>query len=137
MVTARQGPRTVGPKPGVDRVRELLQQAVGCLNVAIDAIVEGTDSDPDNILQIAERARGTLLRALATPEQREQEFQRALRELTHEESLAGLALREHVLELAWQDALRQYAPGASLLEGGDPSAIGRELASRRRTRGTR
>jgi hypothetical protein len=95
------------------RVRAHLMDAIVEMNTALDIIDTGRgEHDPDNQRDDIRRASASLLRALAPHEQVEAEFRASLALLLEGESPEGDALREHVLELAWQFHTR--APGCGL-----------------------
>ncbi len=126
MVTARK------PMPDPQaRIRALTTHAIGLTNEALDIFFESRwgDPDPENQLDDLLRARASLLRVLATPEQVEAEFREALARLGDDDY--GVALKAHVVELAF--ASDRVSPGRLLVpDGVNPDHIGKDLALVRR-----
>ena len=108
-----------------EAARALVLQATGLLNQALDVYDEASKSCTDDDITARDhvvRARAALVRAMATPAQRAAEFKTALAMLARppgaNEGMINDALRQHVVELAWADDLRQHELGLFLLADG-------------------
>jgi hypothetical protein len=97
-----------------ERVREFLKKSVVLMNQAMDLMCEtphGEPYDPKDQMDDILRARGCLVRALAPAELVDEEFRQALAFLIDNNLPEGRAIREHVVELAWQANLKENYPG--------------------------
>lgn len=136
MVAARKskGQAPVAIEPVEVKGRELLTQAIGLMNDALDLIYDQPlpiykrlTLDNDDIL----RARGLLLRTMATPKQRDADFRAALTSL-REPNENGYrtplyeAFQRLTVELAWADVLQQEPLGWRFVpKGQDIDDIGK------------